>query len=155
MEQHNAGGLGEESQAFRPGGQLKDNGRGSSLSEPVTRGKEAIGNAASEAMNAASADLESLRKDLNSLKDTVTKFISQAGSEAAKSARDVASNVSEQVGDVASNVADRGAMAASAANRQAKFFATELENMTRRNPLGALAAAVVVGELVGMLGRRS
>jgi hypothetical protein len=32
---------------------------------------------------------------------------------------------------------------------------TELENIARRNPLGALAGAVAVGVLIGMMGRRS
>ena len=58
-------------------------------------------------------DLQSLRSDLNSLKDMVTKFVSQSGSEVAKSAREVTSNVAGQVGDVASDLADKGAEMAS------------------------------------------
>jgi ElaB/YqjD/DUF883 family membrane-anchored ribosome-binding protein len=132
------------------GGQFKDNprsgsgGSSSSISESVARGKEAIGAAASDAMDAAGSDLQSLRADLNSLKDTVAKFVSQAGNEAAKSAR-----------EVTSNVADRGAELASAASDHAKGFASELENMARRNPIGALAGAVVIGVLIGLMGRRS
>jgi ElaB/YqjD/DUF883 family membrane-anchored ribosome-binding protein len=126
-----------------------------SISESVNRGKDAIGSAASEAMNSASSDLQSLRIDLNNLKDTVAKFVSQAGGEAAKSARDVTSNVAGQVGTVASGLADRGADLASAASTQAKSIASELENMARRNPLGAIAGAVMVGVLIGLMGRRS
>jgi hypothetical protein len=44
---------------------------------------------------------------------------------------------------------------ASAASEQAKSFATELENMARRNPLGALAGAVLIGVFIGVMGRRS
>jgi ElaB/YqjD/DUF883 family membrane-anchored ribosome-binding protein len=130
-------------------------GSGSSISESVTRGKEAIGTAASEAMNSAGSDLQSLRADLNSLKDTVAKFVSQAGNEAAKSAREVTSNVAGQVGGVASDLAGKGTEMASAAMDQAKSFASELEGMARRNPIGALAGAVMIGVLIGLMGRRN
>jgi ElaB/YqjD/DUF883 family membrane-anchored ribosome-binding protein len=148
-----------ESQHFG-GGQLKENARGSgasapSVSESVTRGKEAIGAAATDAMNSAGTDLQSLRSDLNSLKDTVAKFVSQAGGEAAKSAREVTSNLAGQVGSVASDVAGKSAEMASAASDQAKTFASELEGMARRNPIGAIAGALLVGVLIGVMGRRS
>jgi ElaB/YqjD/DUF883 family membrane-anchored ribosome-binding protein len=151
-----------ESQSFAAsGGQYKDAARGGaagsapSISESVTRGRDAIGTAANEAMNSAGSDLQSLRADLNSLRDTVAKFVAQAGSEAAKSAREVTSNVADQVGGVASDLADRGAGMASAASDQAKSFASELEDMARRNPIGAIAGAVVIGVLIGLMGRRS
>jgi len=38
---------------------------------------------------------------------------------------------------------------------QAKTLASELENIARRNPLGAIAGAVVLGALIGLMGRRS
>ena len=44
---------------------------------------------------------------------------------------------------------------ASTATDQAKTFASELESMARRNPIGAMAGAVMVGILIGMLGRRN
>lgn len=147
-----------ETQAFAAsGGQLKDapRGTGPSVAESAARGRDAIGNAASEAMTAAGPDLQSLRDDISSLKDIVAKFAAQAGNEAAKSARDIASNVAGQVGGVASDFAQRGSDAASAATQQAKTFASELEGMARRNPLGAMAGAVLVGVLIGMMGRRS
>jgi ElaB/YqjD/DUF883 family membrane-anchored ribosome-binding protein len=126
-----------------------------SVGNSISRGRDAIGAAATEATDSAGGDLKALQNDLNNLKDTVMKFISQAGSEAAKSARDITSNVAGQVGNVASDAAGRGAEMASAATEQAKGFAGEVENMVRRNPLGALAAAVVVGVLIGTMGRRS
>jgi ElaB/YqjD/DUF883 family membrane-anchored ribosome-binding protein len=89
--------------------------------------------------------LESLRRDLNSLKDTVSRFISQAG--------EVSSSVANQVSGAASDLAERGANVASAAKDQAKTFASELEGMGRRNPLGAMAAAVMVGVLIGLVSR--
>ena len=138
--------LRSESQSFAAtGGQVNDNARkgtcgsGSSISESVARGKEAIGTAANEAINAAGSDLQSLRADLNSLKDTFAKFVSQSGNEAAKSAREVTSNVAGQIGGMASDLADKGTEMASAASDQVKSFGSELENMARRNPIGALA----------------
>ncbi len=149
-------GVRSESQSFAGTvGHFNDNprggtgGPGSSVSESVARGKEAIGTAAAEAMNSAGSDLQSLRTDLNSLKNTLAKFMSQAGSEAAKSAR------GGQVGSVAGDLADKGAETASAAFDRAKSFGSELENMARRNPIGALAGAVVIGVLIGLMGRRS
>jgi len=129
--------------------------KGNSVADSVSRGKEGISSAASEAMNSAGSDLQALRDDLNSLKDTMAKFISQASGEASRSARDIASNVAGQVTDAAGDLAERGANAASAATAQAKSFASELEFMARRNPIGALAGAVVIGVLIGMMGRRS
>jgi ElaB/YqjD/DUF883 family membrane-anchored ribosome-binding protein len=130
-------------------------GDGDSVTGSLTRGKDAVGAAAADAMDSAGSDLKALRHDLNNLKDTVMKFVSQAGNEAAKSAHEITSNVAGQVGSVASDMADQGADIASAATQQAKTFAAELENMARRNPLGAIAGAVILGVLIGMMGRRN
>lgn len=68
--------------------------------------------------------------------------------------RDLASNIAERVSGVAGDLADKGANAAAAATAQAKTFTIELEAIARRNPLGAIAGAVAVGALFGMLRRR-
>jgi ElaB/YqjD/DUF883 family membrane-anchored ribosome-binding protein len=81
--------------------------------------------------------------------------MSQASNEAVKTARQVTSNVAGQVSDVASDLAGRGSQYASSATDQAKTFATEVERMARRNPLGALAGAAAIGVLIGVMGRRS
>jgi ElaB/YqjD/DUF883 family membrane-anchored ribosome-binding protein len=141
--------------------QFKENSRGSieaagsAISDSVTRGKDAVGAAAKEAMNSASSDLHSLQADIKCLKDTVTKFMSEAAGHAAKSAREVSSNVTSRVSDVAGDLADRGAAIASTATEQAKTFGSELESMARRNPIGAIAGAVLVGVLIGVFGHRS
>ena len=121
----------------------------------VAKGKDAISAVTAEAMNSAGSDLTALRADLNGLKDTVAKFISQVSSEAAKSAREVTSSVADQVGCVASDYVGKGAELTSAASEQAKTIASELESMARRNPLGAIAGAVLIGVLIGWLGRRN
>jgi ElaB/YqjD/DUF883 family membrane-anchored ribosome-binding protein len=134
-----------------------------SVSESLNRGKEAIGAAAGEAMTAAASDLQAIRNDLNSLKDTLARFMVQAGNEAARSARDVSSSVAGQVKDavgdtvedVAGGLADKGVEFASTAGEQAKSLAAELKAMARRNPLGALAGALAIGFLIGVWGRRS
>ena len=43
---------------------------------------------------------------------------------------------------------------ASAATDQAKSAVSEFESMVRRNPLGAMAGAVIVGIMIGVLGHR-
>jgi ElaB/YqjD/DUF883 family membrane-anchored ribosome-binding protein len=122
-----------------------------SAASAVNRGKEAFGTAASEAMDAGKAELKSLQSELSNLKDTVAKLIDRAGNETAKSAREIAGHV----GATASDLAERGANVASAATDQAKTFAAEFESMARRNPLGTLAGMLLVGVLIGMMGRRS
>jgi hypothetical protein len=69
----------------------------------------------------------------------VSRFISRAG---------VVSS------SVAGDLAESGANVASAARDQAKTFTSELEIMGRRNPLGAMAAAMMVGMLIGFVSRR-
>jgi ElaB/YqjD/DUF883 family membrane-anchored ribosome-binding protein len=122
-----------------------------SVASSINRAKEAAGAAASGATDAGSDALKALRSDLSDLKETVAKLMSRAVHETAKSTREITG----QVSTAASGIAEKGANVASAATGQAKTLATELENIARRNPLGALAGAVVVGVLIGTMGRRS
>jgi ElaB/YqjD/DUF883 family membrane-anchored ribosome-binding protein len=140
--------------------QLKENVRGSitsvgaSASDSVARGRDAIGAAASNAIGTAGSDLQSLRTDLDRLKDTVSAFMAQAAKEATRSVREVSSNVVDRVGDVADDIAQRGSTMASATTAQANKFVSEFESMARRNPIGTMAGAMLVGIMIGMLGRR-
>jgi len=86
-----------------------------SVSDSINRGKEAIGDAADNATRSTGSDLQAIQNDLNSLKDTLSRFMSHAGTEAVKSARDATSNLAGQVGDVASDLANRGSQLASSA----------------------------------------
>jgi ElaB/YqjD/DUF883 family membrane-anchored ribosome-binding protein len=88
-----------------------------------------------------------------SLKDTFALFASQAGGEAAKAMRNMSETVASQVGDAASGVADTSSDLATSAKQQAKTFASELEAMARRNPLGTIAGTLVVGVIIGMMTR--
>jgi ElaB/YqjD/DUF883 family membrane-anchored ribosome-binding protein len=92
------------------------------------------------------ADLNTLRTDFNALKDTVTDYISHTSSGAFDSAKKATSDVANQIGNKASDLA-------SAASEQAKTFASELERIGRNNPLGAIAGAVLVGVVIGLIGR--
>src|ERR1700722_14644040 len=159
MENRSVGSESQMSAQIPSGSSLKENVRGaaasvgSSVSESVARGRDAVGAAANAAANSAGNDLQSLQADLNRLKDTVSNFMAQAADEASKSAREMSANVAGRVGDMATDIAQKGS--AMAATDQAKTFASEVESMARRNPIGAMAGAVMVGILIGMLGRRS
>jgi ElaB/YqjD/DUF883 family membrane-anchored ribosome-binding protein len=142
-----------EGQSFGTG-QFKDP-KANSVSDSLNRGKDAIAAAANDAVDSSGSDLQAIRNDLNNLKDTLSRFMSQASNEIVKTARQVTSNVVGQVSDVASDLADRGGQYVTSATDQAKSFATEVENMARRNPLGALAGVVAIGVLIGLMGRRS
>ena len=105
------------------------------------------------AQNAPSEELSKLRQDIASLKDALAHFASQAGSEATKTVRNLAHSTASQVSSAASGVADAGSELASSAKEHAKTFASELEAMTRRNPLGTIAGALLVGIVIGMISR--
>jgi ElaB/YqjD/DUF883 family membrane-anchored ribosome-binding protein len=92
------------------------------------------------------ADLNTLRADFNTLKDTVSNYITKRSGDALESAKRTTSDAADQIGDTASGLAN-------AASEQAKTFASELERMGRNNPLGALAGALLVGVVIGMIGR--
>jgi hypothetical protein len=64
-----------------------------SVASSISRGKDAVSAAASDAMDTAGSDLKALQSDLSDLKETVTKLVSRAGDEATKSAREIAGQV--------------------------------------------------------------
>jgi len=101
------------------------------------------------------ADLKALREDLNNLTENVAKLVSKAKNDAAKSVREMTSNMTDRVGSMAGDLAEKSSNAASAATNQVKSFGAELESMARRSPFSTLAGAVLVGILIGRLGRRS
>jgi ElaB/YqjD/DUF883 family membrane-anchored ribosome-binding protein len=75
------------------------------------------------------------------------------GDEALKAARTASQTVTSQVGGATSGAIDVGSELASSAKQHAKSFASELEGMARRNPLGTIAGALVVGIVIGMMSR--
>jgi ElaB/YqjD/DUF883 family membrane-anchored ribosome-binding protein len=123
------------------------------VGEAFDRGRAGIAESASAARDNLADDMNKLRDDVAGLKDTLARFASQAGSEAGKTIREVGQTVASQVGTAATGVAEAGSELAASAKEQAKTFASELEGMARRNPLGALAGALVVGVVIGMMSR--
>jgi hypothetical protein len=67
-------------------GQFKDL-KANSVSDSFNRGKDAIAATANDAAHSAGSDLQAIRNDLNNLKDTLSRFMSQASNEAVKTAR--------------------------------------------------------------------
>jgi ElaB/YqjD/DUF883 family membrane-anchored ribosome-binding protein len=86
---------------------------------------------------------------------------SPASSDAiADTARGAADAVKETMSDALdrgqaslSQAGDAAGKMAQTATRQVTTFASELEAMAKRNPLGTIAGAVVVGVLIGLLAR--
>ena len=97
----------------------------------LDRGKSGIAESASAARDSLANDLARLREDVTKMQEAVSRFTSQAGGEAARTARNVGRAVTSEAGSAA----------------------TELENMVRRNPLGAMAGALVAGIFIGMMTR--
>jgi ElaB/YqjD/DUF883 family membrane-anchored ribosome-binding protein len=109
--------------------------------------------AAAAARDRLAEDVSSLRADLAKIHDALSKFVSEAGGQAARTARNVGQVVASQVGSAATGVASTGADIATSASEQLKTFATELEGIARKNPLGALAGALGVGIVIGLIVR--
>jgi ElaB/YqjD/DUF883 family membrane-anchored ribosome-binding protein len=92
-------------------------------------------------------------RDVASLKDTLTRFAAQVGDVGTKTARNVSQTMGSQMGSATSGLVDTGSDLASSARERTKSFASELESMTRRNPLGTIAGALLVGVIIGMMSR--
>lgn len=89
----------------------------------------------------------SLRAELDALKTQFSNFVARASSDALKTAQQTTAQMADKVSDKATDLAN-------AATQQAKTFASELERMGRDNPLGAIAGALLVGVVIGLIGRR-
>jgi ElaB/YqjD/DUF883 family membrane-anchored ribosome-binding protein len=123
--------------------------------DEARRGADAVAADAKNAREKSQGETAALRDDLNHLKETVTKFVSAATSDAAESASRVASNVAGRVNSAAGDFAGKSAEVVSATADHAKTLVADFESMARRNPMGTLAAAVAVGIMIGMVGRRN
>jgi ElaB/YqjD/DUF883 family membrane-anchored ribosome-binding protein len=98
-------------------------------------------------------DVSGLRADMTKMHETVSNFVSETGGHAARTARSLGQAVASQVGSTASSLANTGAGMGSSATEQFKAFGTELEGIARKNPLGALAGALAVGFVLGLIVR--
>ena len=132
-----------------------DQRTGSPYDAPSSGTSQVYGGAGSSAPD----DPTTLRADLEALKAQLADVVAKASAGAMKTAKETTSDIANQVqskaADVASQVGSRASDLASAASEQAKTFASEIERFGRSNPLGAIAGALLVGVVIGMIGRRS
>lgn len=98
-------------------------------------------------------DVSSLRQDMAKMHDILSRFTSEAGGQAARTVRNVGHTVASQVGSTASGIASTGSDMAASATQQVKTFTNEMEDIARKNPLGALAGALVLGIVIGLIVR--
>ena len=108
---------------------------------------------ATASQDSLAEDVSSLRQDMAKMQDILTRFTTEAGGQAARTVRNVGHTVASQVGSTASGIATTGADMAATATQQFKTFANELEDIARKNPLGALAGALVIGVVIGLIVR--
>jgi ElaB/YqjD/DUF883 family membrane-anchored ribosome-binding protein len=97
--------------------------------------------------------MNQLSRDVMNMKDTLAKLVSQVGDRGVKAVQGAGQSVASQVGSAASGMADTGSNLVSAATGHAKSFASELEDMARRNPLGTIAGALLIGAFFGVMSR--
>lgn len=116
------------------------------VSSEFNKGASRIAGTANEANADLAKDMAKLKDDMASIQQTLAKLASNAGGEAYRTAQNIGATVADQVTDLASQ-------AATSAQNQAKTFASELEGMARRNPLGTIGGTLFVGIVIGMLSR--
>jgi ElaB/YqjD/DUF883 family membrane-anchored ribosome-binding protein len=123
------------------------------VGDALDRGRSGITDSAQAAGDSLSQDMAKLREDMTAIQQTLSKFASEAGGEAMKAAQSVGATVASQVSGAASDVAAGAKDVAASAAESAKTFASELEGMARRNPLGTIGATLLVGVVIGMMSR--
>jgi ElaB/YqjD/DUF883 family membrane-anchored ribosome-binding protein len=116
------------------------------VGDALDKGKSGITDSVHAAGDSLSTDVAKLRQDITAIQQTLSKFASEAGGEAFKTAQNVGSAVASQVGDAATEMA-------SAAKAQAKSIASEVESMARNNPLGTIGVTLLLGVIIGMISR--
>ncbi len=94
-------------------------------------------------------DLDKLRADIASLRESLGRVVNGVAEEATKTVQGAAA----QTGATAQGLADSGLDLAASAKDQALGLVGELETIARRNPLGALGGALLVGMVLGMITR--
>ena len=118
----------------------------SDVGSALDRGRSGIADSAQTAGENLNSDMAKLRADIASIQQTLGQFASQAGGQAVKTAQSVGNAVASQIGDVATDMA-------SATKEQVKTFASELETMARKNPLGTIGVTLLAGVIIGMITR--
>jgi hypothetical protein len=123
------------------------------VGEALERGRDGIEDSVAEARDSLSDELTRLRRDMARMQDTLSRFATDAGGHAAKTAADVGQAVAGEMDATAHKIADAGAKMTATASEHAQTFAAELEAMARRNPLSMLAGTLLAGVVLGMMSR--
>jgi len=116
------------------------------VSDEARQGASRIGAEAGNARDDLAADLSKLKGDIAAIQETLTKFVSNAGSEAYRTAKNVGETVTGQASQLASD-------AAATAQHQVRGMTAELEDMARTKPLGTIFGTLFVGIIIGMMTR--
>jgi hypothetical protein len=124
------------------------------VGDALDRGTSDLADSESTARDSFAEDLSNLRANLARMQEALSRFTSEASSNATRTVRDVGQAVASEVGSAASSLAEAGSEMASSAKEQVKTVASGLEGMARKNPLGTLAASLLVGVIIGMMSRR-
>jgi hypothetical protein len=124
-----------------------------SVGGALDRGRAGIADKAFAASDNLAEDMTRLRGDVARIQKALAKFASELSGETASTVSNVGQAVANEVGSAASGLADAGADMASSAKDQVKTFASKVEAMARRNPVGTLAGTLVVGLIIGVMSR--
>jgi ElaB/YqjD/DUF883 family membrane-anchored ribosome-binding protein len=92
-------------------------------------------------------------KSSGSYSEAAIGAIRDSGEEALQAAKNATNEMTNRVSSAGAAIAEKGSELADAATQQAKTFASELERVGRANPLATIAGALVVGVVIGLLGR--
>lgn len=121
-------------------------------------GTSSTGSSSGTSGSSSKDDTSSLRAELDSLKEQVTAFVTKTSNDAMRSARETTAGYANQMSNKASEFAntatEQAKSLANSATEQAKTLTSELERIGRNNPLGAIAGALLVGVVIGLIGRR-
>lgn len=101
----------------------------------------------------ASQEADSLADQSSSEK--FADSVSAAGAKAADTVREITESVGEQAAAYGRVATQRATSIAEATAHQAQSWASQVADLTRRQPLTALASALLLGILIGLRRKRS
>lgn len=141
----------------RPRKQLAAQREDTGIAETISRNVRDAGKSALEVMPDTHHMVEQLQQQLEDARTKIRELTSRVN-DAAHAARSNASaalsSASETLSSTAATVADKATAVAHTAAHRADMASSDVERFSRRNPIGALSAAVALGVLIGLATRR-
>ncbi len=141
----------------RPRKHLAAQREDSGIAQSIVRNVQHVGKSAGNALPDTQHLMAQLEEQLQEARAKI-RDLTQRVNDAANTARSNASAAISSAGDVisstAATVADRATSAAQTAAHHADAVGSDVEHFSRRNPIGALSAAVALGVLIGLATRR-